>query len=78
MYHYPAVTSVPSGEFSGAVVHTISFAIAFSFITFLHIVFGELAPKSIAIAKPVGTSLWIAHALHALLSHPGVDGAVVA
>ncbi len=34
---------------SGAVMHAISFAIAFSFITFLHIVFGELAPKTAAL-----------------------------
>lgn len=34
---------------SGAILHTISFAIAFSFITFLHIVFGELAPKTMAL-----------------------------
>lgn len=34
---------------SGALLHTISFAIAFSFITFLHIVFGELAPKTAAL-----------------------------
>lgn len=34
---------------SGAVLHTISFTIAFSFITFLHIVFGELAPKTAAL-----------------------------
>ncbi|HMO80551.1 MAG TPA: hemolysin family protein [Pyrinomonadaceae bacterium] len=34
---------------SGAVVHTISFIVAFSFITFLHIVFGELAPKTAAL-----------------------------
>lgn len=34
---------------SGTVLHTISFAIAFSFITFLHIVFGELAPKTAAL-----------------------------
>jgi CBS domain containing-hemolysin-like protein len=34
---------------SGAVLHGISFAIAFSFITFLHIVFGELAPKTAAL-----------------------------
>jgi CBS domain containing-hemolysin-like protein len=34
---------------SGPVVHTISFAVAFSFITFLHIVFGELAPKTAAL-----------------------------
>ncbi len=34
---------------SGPVLHGISFAIAFSLITFLHIVFGELAPKTAAL-----------------------------
>lgn len=32
-------------------IHTISFIIAFSFITVLHIVLGELAPKTVAIRK---------------------------
>lgn len=32
-----------------AVIHGISFAVGFSFITFLHIVFGELAPKTAAL-----------------------------
>ncbi|MBD2866198.1 hemolysin family protein [Paenibacillus oceani] len=39
--------------------HTVSFAIAFSVITFLHIVLGELAPKSLAIQKSEGTSMWL-------------------
>ena len=34
---------------SGAVLHTVSFGISFSIITFLHIVFGELAPKTAAL-----------------------------
>ena len=34
---------------SGPVLHTISFIIAFSIITALHIVFGELAPKTAAL-----------------------------
>jgi len=34
---------------SGAILHTISFTISFSLITFLHIVFGELAPKTAAL-----------------------------
>ncbi len=34
---------------SGPILHTISFTIAFSFITFLHIVYGELAPKTAAL-----------------------------
>ena len=36
---------------------TLSFIIAFGFITFLHIVLGELAPKSFAIQKAELTSL---------------------
>ncbi|GAB6934325.1 hemolysin family protein [Calditerricola yamamurae] len=40
-------------------VHSISFVIAFSFITFLHIVLGELAPKSIAIRKAEPATLWL-------------------
>ncbi|HRG55673.1 MAG TPA: hemolysin family protein [Lacunisphaera sp.] len=41
------------------VVHSISFMTAFGLITFLHIVFGEQAPKMVAIqhAKPV--TLWV-------------------
>ncbi|HXI00430.1 MAG TPA: hemolysin family protein [Sphingobacteriaceae bacterium] len=39
---------------------TVSHIIAFSVITILHIVFGELAPKSLAIQRPVNTTLGIA------------------
>ncbi|WP_127588244.1 hemolysin family protein [Paenibacillus koleovorans] len=39
--------------------HTISFAVAFAVITFLHIVLGELAPKSLAIQRSEKTSLWL-------------------
>ncbi|HXG48689.1 MAG TPA: hemolysin family protein [Methylomirabilota bacterium] len=40
--------------------HTIAFVVGFSIITFLHIVAGELAPKSLAIQKPLPTTLWVA------------------
>jgi CBS domain containing-hemolysin-like protein len=40
--------------------HSISLPAAFAMITFLHIVFGELAPKSIAIQKPEQISLAVA------------------
>ncbi len=43
--------------------HAMAFAVGFSIITFLHIVIGELAPKSLAIQKPLPTSLWVAHPL---------------
>jgi len=41
-------------------VSSIAFAVAFAIITFLHIVFGELAPKSLAIQRPKSVSLWTA------------------
>lgn len=41
-------------------VHLVAFVIAFSIITFLHIVLGELAPKSLAIRKAEPTTLWVA------------------
>jgi CBS domain containing-hemolysin-like protein len=46
-----------------AVIHATSFAIAFALITFLHIVLGELAPKSLAIRKPVATALLVSRPL---------------
>lgn len=39
--------------------HTVSVIIAFSIITFLHIVLGELAPKSVALQRSEATSLVI-------------------
>jgi CBS domain containing-hemolysin-like protein len=41
--------------------HSLSFGIGFSVITFLHIVVGEMAPKSVAIRLAMPTTLWIAH-----------------
>jgi CBS domain containing-hemolysin-like protein len=53
---------------------TASVTTAFVIISILHIVLGELAPKSLAIQKPVGTSLWIAHLLHAFytVTYPAI------
>ena len=48
-----------------AVVTSISVALAFIGITFLHIVFGELAPKYTAIAKPLPTALRLVQPLRA-------------
>lgn len=48
------------GRVSETVLHTISFTIAFTIITFLHIVLGELAPKTIALERAEKTALTIA------------------
>lgn len=47
------------GMTSPVVVQTVSFLLAFGVITFLHIVLGELAPKSLAIRRPVPVTLAI-------------------
>jgi CBS domain containing-hemolysin-like protein len=40
--------------------HTVAVAISFAIITFLHIVLGELAPKSLALLFPEAVSMWLA------------------
>ncbi len=40
--------------------HSLSSGLAFTIITFLHVVVGELAPKSIALQNPEGTSMVVA------------------
>lgn len=43
--------------------HKIALPVAFAIITILHIVFGELAPKSMAIQRPEKVTLFIAYPL---------------
>jgi CBS domain containing-hemolysin-like protein len=57
----PGVAAV--GIVDESLIKGISFAIAFTIITFLHIVLGELAPKSLAIQKAQVTTLWVAYPL---------------
>ncbi|MEO6221401.1 MAG: CNNM domain-containing protein [Ginsengibacter sp.] len=45
---------------SEKLAHQISLPVAFALITILHIVFGELAPKSLAIRHPLKTTFAIA------------------
>jgi CBS domain containing-hemolysin-like protein len=50
-------------NFAPAVASTLSFIIAFASITFLHVVVGELAPKTVAIQKAEQVSLLFAKPL---------------
>jgi magnesium and cobalt exporter, CNNM family len=52
------------GIFSSATITAIAFFTAFFIISFLHIVLGELAPKSMAIRQPQRISLWTALPLY--------------
>jgi CBS domain containing-hemolysin-like protein len=53
------------GAYRVSVAHSISAAIAFIIISWLHITFGELGPKYIAVEKTLGTALFLAHFLRA-------------
>ena len=46
--------------------HTVSATIAFCIITFLHVVLGELIPKSIALEFTEKTALWVARPMHGI------------
>jgi len=55
----PIIRLVP-GDLRDTVAHGASAALAFSLITFLHVVIGELAPKSIALQAAERTALAVA------------------
>src|SRR5512139_2590610 len=52
------------GVTNPVVIHGAAFAVAFFIISYLHIVVGELAPKSWAIRQPERLSLWTAVPLY--------------
>ncbi len=61
MYGEPAIAHLIEEPLKGVVsdsaLHTIGFGIALAIITFLHVVFGEMIPKALALQSPEGTSL---------------------
>ncbi len=63
MYGEPAITHLieePLHDWFGlieAAVHTVSFLVALAIITYLHVVIGEMVPKSLALQKPERTVL---------------------
>jgi putative hemolysin len=44
--------------------HSAATALAFALITFMHVVFGELIPKTVALQVPDRTALWVARPLN--------------
>ena len=54
----PALTFLPP-HVAEHTAHSIAIAIAFAIITAAEIVFGELAPKWIALERPEATAIWL-------------------
>ena len=57
--HFPHLFS-----FTDKTVHAVATAIAFAVITLLHVVIGELAPKTFAIQRAVPVARWLSQPLH--------------
>jgi CBS domain containing-hemolysin-like protein len=55
----PLIEHIP-GPWQETASHSLAIGISFSIITFLHVVIGELAPKSIALQNPERASLVVA------------------
>ncbi len=55
----PVIAVVPE-TWRGATAHSIAFGFGFLLITFLHVVFGELIPKTVALQIPDRAALWVA------------------
>src|SRR6478752_5697166 len=54
----PALTFLPP-HLAEHTAHSIAVAIAFAIVTAAEIVFGELAPKWIALERPEATAIWL-------------------
>jgi magnesium and cobalt exporter, CNNM family len=52
--------------FDGLVATALAFAIAYAFVTYLHVTLGELVPKAIALDRREGTALWVALPIEAV------------
>jgi len=58
----PLLSGLPD-DWETISAHGIAIAVAFAVITALHIVLGELAPKSLALQRSEGTALWVVRPL---------------
>ncbi|HLW68182.1 MAG TPA: hemolysin family protein [Gemmataceae bacterium] len=59
----PLFSSVPA-PYRAMAMHTVAAAIAFLLITYMHVVFGELIPKSLALQVPDRTAILVARPLN--------------
>ena len=69
----PAIARLIAGPLEllgvpGALTHPIAFAIALSLVTYLHVVFGEMVPKNIALAGPDRMALVLSPALMGIVT----------
>ena len=73
--HLLAPVLAPLGRWAGVGAAAVSFAVAYTVLSTLHVVVGELAPKSLAIARtrPTGLALAPPMRLFYVATRPAVD-----
>src|SRR5260370_20356846 len=54
----PVFSAIP-GDWGIVAVHSAATVVAFLLITFMHVTFGELIPKNIALQTPTRVALWL-------------------
>jgi CBS domain containing-hemolysin-like protein len=59
----PGLAAIVPAASATSGAHVVAVAIAFTLITVLHIVLGELAPKGLALQRTEGTALWVVRPL---------------
>ncbi len=59
----PLFAALPGG-WSETAAHSAAVVTAFMFITFMHVVFGELIPKTLSLQTPDGIALWLSGPLN--------------
>jgi putative hemolysin len=55
----PLFSFLPTDQ-SWIAAHTMATIVAFTLITFMHVILGELAPKAVSLERPDTVSLWVA------------------
>ncbi|WP_022798010.1 hemolysin family protein [Thermus islandicus] len=63
----PLFLALLGHRLDGAALHALSFTLAFAFITLLHVILGELAPKGLALQMAERVAFWVILPLHAFL-----------
>ncbi|HSM56525.1 MAG TPA: hemolysin family protein [Candidatus Sulfomarinibacteraceae bacterium] len=72
----PTLATLLDGSVSPVFLHSVAFVISLSFVTYLHVVIGEMVPKSLALSMAERSVLWLSRpmALAQSLLSPAVRG----